>query len=71
MSIEMLKCFFFNTLHLNTNIYLSDRIVVLSDKPTVLLEQVEIPLSRPRVLTSAAAEKISNHISELFGGMIG
>jgi len=52
-------------------IYLSDRIVVLSDKPTVLLEQVEIPLSRPRVLTSAAAEKISNHISELFGGMIG
>lgn len=52
-------------------IYLSDRIVVLSDKPTALLEQVQVPLGRPRVLTSRTAEEIGNHISELFGGMIG
>jgi len=51
-------------------VYLSDRILVFSDKPTALLEEVRVPLSRPRVLTSRTAEEIGNHISELFGGMI-
>ncbi|MBI3014811.1 MAG: ABC transporter ATP-binding protein [Candidatus Tectomicrobia bacterium] len=51
-------------------VYLSDRILVFSDKPTALLEEVRVPLSRPRNLTSRTAEEIGNHISELFGGMI-
>jgi len=51
-------------------VYLSDRILVFSDKPTTLLEEVPVPLSRPRILTSRMAEEIGNHISELFGGMI-
>ncbi|HLC27098.1 MAG TPA: ABC transporter ATP-binding protein [bacterium] len=52
-------------------VYLSDRILVFSDKPTTLLEEVRVSLSRPRNLTSRTAEEIGNHISELFGGMIG
>lgn len=51
-------------------VFLSDRIIVLSDKPTNILREVPVPLPRPRNLTSKEATAICNQITELLGGMI-
>jgi NitT/TauT family transport system ATP-binding protein len=55
-------------------VFLSDRVIVLSDRPGRLVENVPIPLPRPRdarVLASAEFGALCNKFRDLFGASSG
>ena len=59
----------FITHDIDEAILLSDRVYILSDRPAVIKEEVEIPLPRPRnkeVTTTQIFNDIKKHILEIF-----
>ncbi|MBY6413294.1 ABC transporter ATP-binding protein [Rhodococcus sp. BP-252] len=51
-------------------VYLSDRVIVLSDKPTRVRRQVEVPLARPRALDVVTSPEFAKVESELMDVLI-
>jgi len=46
-------------------VFLSDRIVVLSERPGRTIREIEVALPRPRTLATMAARPFAEHCNEL------
>ena len=58
----------FVTHNVDEAVYLSDRIMVLSERPSEILEIFDINLPRPRDRTSRRSNKIRKKVLELLSG---
>ncbi len=66
------KAIFFVTHDLDEALYLADRVIIISDKPTRVLRAIELPMSRPRDLFGdPEIARIRAEIRELFRDMKG
>lgn len=61
------KTILYVTHSLDESIYLADKIVVCSDKPTVVLSEEPISMPRPRDMNSPDAKQIRENITNLLG----
>jgi NitT/TauT family transport system ATP-binding protein len=57
----------FVTHNVDEAVYLSDRVAVLSNRPSRILEIFEVDLQRPRDRTSREANRIRREVLELLG----
>lgn len=66
------KTIVFVTHDLDEALYLADRVIIISDKPTHILKIIELEMSRPRRLFGdPAIARIRTEMRELFRGMKG
>lgn len=54
----------FITHNIEEAVYLAERVLILSNKPTTIKESVEIPLQRPRDVTSPEFVELRRHITD-------
>ena len=64
--LETGKTILFVTHDIDEAVTLADRIVLLSNKPTRVLETIRVDAPRPRTLDSAGLIAIRNHLQDLF-----
>jgi NitT/TauT family transport system ATP-binding protein len=62
---ETRKTVLFVTHDIDEAVILSDRIFVMSARPSVLRDTVEVPLPRPRHRDDAAVARLARHLSTL------